>query len=157
MVPGGGNPMFLVGESAMQRSRHDRKTHVLVVGQTFEEWRAVKSILKDGLQGAHMGWCCTSDAVPTALEAVMYIARRNDLEIVYFAQRTISSDEVMRNDADLIARALAMHEHKPWVVLEPELDFLKPIFDSAGIRVENTILRDAVFNRWTSQIRDEAA
>ena len=45
----------------MQRTAHDRTTRVLAYGLTWDQFRFWKSMVKSGLQGAHMGWSLLAD------------------------------------------------------------------------------------------------
>ena len=139
----------------MQRKSHDRTTRVLTYGQTWEQFRFWKSMCKSGLQGAHMGWSLLADPRDTAEKAVAYIKECDDLEIVYLAAESKMPREQMLKDAEVIAKALAEHKHKPWVCYSGELDYLTSVFEKAGVTIAHYMLDAAIFERWRIQIEDK--
>jgi hypothetical protein len=139
----------------MQYPGNKRATHVLVFGQTFDQWCEWKGMVKGGLQTHHMGWSFTSGTELAAEEAVEHIKKREDLEIVYFYNEGRIPVDQLFHDAGMIAEALAKHPHKPWVVFGSELDYLKPVFEAAGIEVKQYMLERVIFDRWSSQIKNE--
>lgn len=139
----------------MQRRSTNRGTHVLAFGLPFDQWFEWKGTLKGGLQSFHMGWSLTSGQATTVDEAVQHIKAREDLEIICFIYDRPPESVQMIEDAKAIARALAEHKHKPWVAFGPELNYLKPVFEREGIRVNQRMLEIAIFERWEAQIADE--
>lgn len=138
----------------MQRSSHSRGTRVLAYGINVEKGRYLRSMIKSGLQGAHMGWSLLMDSRDTVDEALEYIAGCKDLEVVYIDANTLIPKNDLADHARSIAGALAKHPHKPWVSFCDELDYLVPVFEAAGITVAQYMLEEVIFERWRSQLND---
>lgn len=104
-----------------------------------------------------MGWSLLADPRDTVEKAIAYIKECEDLEIVYFGSETKIPREQLLKDAEVIAKALAEHKYKPWVCFSGELDYLKPVFEAAGVTVAQWMLDAAIFERWRTQIEDKFA
>ncbi len=140
----------------MKRNHGNRETHVLAYGLNFDQWFNWRVDLKGGLQSMHMGWTLTTFHAVDAGSAVAYIEAHKDLEIICFDNQTGLSHEHLAEEAFVIAEALSRHEHKPWVVLSPELFHLKIFFEAEGIEVKDYLLEHVATDRWVSQIPQEA-
>lgn len=131
----------------------------MMFGLSQEQWWDEKGWIKGSLQGMHMGWSFTSGFTRNAEDAVKYIREREDLEVVsVYADSLKRSQDEMLSIATQIAKALSEHPHKPWVhIRDPQMDYLKSVFEATGLRVECDILEFVIFERWKSQIPEETA
>ena len=136
----------------MEQKETRRYTHVLVFGKDPDQWQHWRLMVKGGLQSMHMGWTFSSFAALDYNEVIQHIEERQDLEIVY-----ISDDIKLKEQAaQLIAIALGEHKYRPWVVIDSGLNYLKPIFESARIKVLQCPLEIAIHERWDNQIAEPA-
>lgn len=139
----------------MQRTSDDMTTHVLVFGQTQDQWSEWKTMIKGGLQSGHMGWSFSSALAFSVEQATRWIEEHEELEIVYFSDEGQHHRSVVE-EAMVIAEALSRHKHKPWVVLSPGLGDLKSIFEFTGIRVEQFMVEDVIRERFRSQLVEKS-
>ncbi|HTR18668.1 MAG TPA: hypothetical protein VMH91_01645 [Candidatus Paceibacterota bacterium] len=126
-----------------------RHTDVLLFGQSVDQWMQTKIWMKGSLQSDHMGWSYISNPRDTLHGALQYIAERKDLQIVAIFNDAGHSQEQMIADCTKLAEAIAKHPEKPWVAFAVEdIDYLEPVFESAGVFVANNFSSGVIFERW---------
>gem|GEM_PF-3656366 len=124
----------------------------MAFGQTDDQYREWRMMVKGGLQSQHMGWGLTSSLAWDIIEAVSLIETYDDLEIVFITNGVGLEPRVMARYTLRIAIALKEHRHKPWVVLDETTRYLRPIFRAEGVPIAQGMIELAIFNRWNSQI-----
>lgn len=139
----------------MQRTVNDRSSHVLVFGQTFDQWREWKSLVKGGLQSAHMGWVFTSILVYDVTQIVNWIQDHDGLELLYITNEAGVDLQTIIQGIPKISLAINRHKYQPWVILDMGTSHLKPFFEKYQVRVEEGMIEHVIFHRWSSQIARE--
>ncbi len=141
----------------MQRTVHDRSSHVLVFGQTPDQYQEWRTMVKDGLQSDHMGWVLTTALVDNIEQMINWIQDHENLEILYITNEAGMNDEVIINGIPKIALALNGHKHQPWVMLSAGVNHLRPYLEEhqAKVVVGNGMIEYVIFHRWGSQIVEE--
>lgn len=137
----------------MRRTVSDRSSHVLVYGQTFDQWREWKSMVKGGLQSDHMGWVLTTALVENIIQMVNWIQDHENLEILYITNEADMDLQTIIQGIPQISLAINRHKYKPWVVLGMEVRHLKPYFEEYHvILVGECTIEQVIFHRWNMQI-----
>ena len=130
-----------------------KTTEVLLVGTSLETWNMMKGLVKKGLQGMHVGWGYVSVPAPTFHVAFTRIVERRSLDIVHISNEMRLPAEDMRRGCEVLARKIARHPNRPWVLLKDEDDlvYLTPLFSVHGIEVRNGMLENIIHERWAAE------
>lgn len=132
---------------------------VLMFGVDPEQYDHFQRLVKGGLQIKHMGWSYVANPRNTFPDAMEFVRRRRELDLVFIANQIGLSDSALRQGCDELAQAIAAHPAKPWVVLDAPLQYLKHIFEIQRVNVEQTSIEIGLCerHRWKCEAKANAA
>ncbi len=138
----------------MSRDLQQRVARVLMFGLSQENLQTEHRTLEHALQDIHKDWSLISGASETVEEAVRYVRKHDDLDVVQICHEfaTNRKREQVIADATELARVLNEHPQKPWVQLSTELIYLEPVFKDAGLWVDFGRPDLVVFSRWFNRL-----
>lgn len=112
---------------------------VLMIGVNPDDFDHFQRTVKGVFQSMHMGWSYVANLAKTfEYAAFSFIPKRPDLDVIYLTNQVERAHDELRSGAALLVASMAEQKYdiKPYVVLDSSTEFLKPIFDAAGIVAE---------------------
>lgn len=141
----------------MKRKEDDRSSSLLLIGSDAAHCCKIGD--EAMVQSRAAKFSVTVDHAPTVEEAIEQI--RLDHEVVYLGRTGKGLMETMFGSAELLADKLAAHPHKPWVVIDDDLRYLKATFTTKGLVVYfgDNVLCPILLYRWIAEkdVQEEAA
>lgn len=123
---------------------------VLMIGINPDHFDHYQRMVKGGFQSRHMGWSYVANLAKTfEYAASNFIPRRPALDVIYITNQIGHTDEELHAGAALIIASIGEQEYdiKPYVALDSSTEFLKPVFDAAGIFAECWMIEDIAGER----------
>jgi hypothetical protein len=102
-----------------------------------------------------MGWTLVYRPAFDIEQAVAQAAKWEELQIALVMNERNLSQTEMEHDAVLLAKQLAFHPRKPWVVLGSRLNYLELAFRILKIRVEYGMVEDIIHERHVAEVEDD--
>ncbi|RJQ34669.1 hypothetical protein C4556_02080 [Candidatus Parcubacteria bacterium] len=120
---------------------------VLMIGVDPRHFDHYQRMVKGGLQSMNMGWNYVANPAESFGYAIEFLAKRPELDLVFIANQVDWNDDELRDGVTALAEALAKHPAKPWVVLNPGLEWLRPAFLAEGVNVDGVSIEVALWER----------
>lgn len=130
---------------------------VLMIGVDPDHFDHYQRMVKGGFQSMNMGWCYVANLSKTFADAVEFLAKRPELDMVYLTNEIKLAKSDMLAGASAVALALSTHPAKPWVALGSGHEYLLHLFESHGVRAECCCIEDLTAERHRHLSQSEAA
>ncbi len=114
---------------------------VLMIGVKPDWFDTFQRMVKGGFQSMHMGWSYVANLGESFEDVAKdYIPKRPDLDVIFIANDVGRSRSELESGARMLVEAILSQTYdiKPYIALTDTTDFLKPIFETAGIVAERS-------------------